>query len=398
MSLLDDPRIYRVLGANAVSSIGSGVTMIAVPWLIVNRPGGPQIFGYAMSAMTLVLVIFLPFYGWLVDRSSRKTVLLAGELFGLFSGALFVALGVAAGNFETWHLVGIQSAGMLYYTLHYPALFAFNQEVFAREQYGQLASYVEIQGQSASMLSGAIGALVLEKLPLEWILGVSTLTYFGSWWLLRSIPYTRDPQRVPATTSVWAQITEGYHYLVARPRFALFLVCAFMPFVGIMIGNYLFPIYTAETLRAPGWVFGAGEMAFAIGAIAAGFFTPGVTRDLGPKRTILLGVGLAGLSALTFALVPVVAIYLLGNVTLGYGNASSRVARSTIMLETVPNALIGRVNVLFNLFERIARTVVIAALTAQVAVYGASLGFAFIALLLGMAWVGALFGRAETER
>lgn len=371
--------------------------MIAVPWLIVNQPGGGRIYGYAMSAVTLLLVFFLPYYGWLVDRSSRKTVLLAGEWFGLLSGGLFVTLGLVAGRFELWHLVGIQSAGMLYYTLHYPALFAFNQEIFAREQYGQLASYVEIQGQSASMIAGALGALVLEKLPLEWILGASTLTYLASWAMLRGIPYRPDPNRVPATTPIRAQLTEGFHYLAARPRFALFLVCAFMPFVGIMIGNYLFPIYTADTLHAPPWVFGAGEMAFAIGAIAAGFGTPILTRRLGPQRAILLAIALAGLSALTFAFVPIVWVYLLGNVTLGSGNASARVARSTIMLQTIPNALIGRVNVLFNLFERVARTVCIFGLTGLVATHGAWLGFAFIALLLGLAWIGASLGRPEGE-
>lgn len=371
--------------------------MIAVPWLIVHRPGGAQVYGYAMSAMTLLLVFFLPYYGWLVDRSSRKTVLLAGELFGLFSGALFVTLGLVAGRFELWHLVGIHSAGMLYYTLHYPALFAFNQEIFAREQYGQLASYVEIQGQSASMIAGALGALVLERLPLEWILGGSTLSYVASWLMLRGIPYRPDPNRVPATNPILQQLTEGLHYLATRPRFALFLICAFMPFVGIMIGNYLFPIYTAETLQAPPWVFGAGEMAFALGAIAAGFGTPILTRELGPQRAILLAIALAGLSALTFALVPLVWVYLLGNVTLGCGNASARVARSTIMLESIPNALIGRVNVLFNLFERLARTVCIFVLTGLVATHGAWLGFAFIATLLGLAWVGAWVGRPEAE-
>jgi MFS family permease len=68
VSLLRDPRIHRVLGANAVSSIGSGVTMIAVPWLIVQRPGGAQAFGYATATVTLALVFLLPYYGWIVDR------------------------------------------------------------------------------------------------------------------------------------------------------------------------------------------------------------------------------------------------------------------------------------------------------------------------------------------
>lgn len=38
-SLLRDPRIFRILGANALSYVAVGVTMITVPWLIVQAPG-----------------------------------------------------------------------------------------------------------------------------------------------------------------------------------------------------------------------------------------------------------------------------------------------------------------------------------------------------------------------
>jgi hypothetical protein len=50
-SLYKDRRFYLILAANLLSSIGSGITMIAVPWLLVSKGDGATIFGYATIVM-----------------------------------------------------------------------------------------------------------------------------------------------------------------------------------------------------------------------------------------------------------------------------------------------------------------------------------------------------------
>lgn len=393
MSLLRDPRIHRVLGANAVSSIGSGVTMIAVPWLIVQRPGGPRVFGYATAGITLALVLLLPYYGWLLDRYSRKTVLLAGEGFGLVVTTGFLLLAIVRGEFATWHLVGIFSAGTLYYTIHYPALFAFNQEVFELAQYRQLAGLVEVQGQTASVIAGGLAAVLIGRVDLSLLLGLSTVSYLLSFLILRPFPYVRSAERTTSKLSALQQIGEGWRYLGERPGFAIFLFCAFLPFVGVMVSNYLFPIYATRALQAGSAVFGAGEVTFALGSILAGLTIPRMTESIGSYRTVLLTVAMFAVAAGLLALFPAVALYLVLNAMLGWGNAGSRVARSTIMLTAVPNALIGRVNVLFNLLERLLRTFILLYLTSQVDRLGAPFGFGLVAVLAAIAWVGIAANR-----
>lgn len=392
-SLLRDPRIYRILGANALASLAVGVTMIAVPWILVQQPGGEALFGYATALLTLVLVFFLPYYGWLVDRFPRKRMLLAAQLFALGSTAVLAAAAWVHGKFEPWHLVGLYSAGTVYWTIHYPALFALNQEIFPREQYAELASYAEIQGQTASVVSGALAALLLDRAPLGWITGGSLVAFVGSLALFASVPYAPLVARAPSGLSAWAQVAEGVRFFTRRPRFGLFLAAAFVPFIGIMIGNYLFPIYAHRTLGASAWVFAAGEITFAVGAIGAGFTIPLLMRARGSFRTVALAVGVCAASAALLAAWPAVALYLVLNATLGWGNAGARVARSTILLRHVPNALIGRVNVLFNLFERIVRTLALGAITGLVTARGPQLGFGLVAGLTGVALLAVLLTR-----
>jgi len=367
--------------------------MIAVPWLIVQRPGGAQAFGFATAGVTLALVFLLPYYGWIVDRHSRKIVLLAGQLFGLFSTGLFLALALWRGEFETWHFVGIFTAGTLYYTIHYPALFAFNQEIFAPSQYRELAGLVEVQGQTASVIAAGLAAFLIDRVPLSLLLGFSALSFLVGFFLLRQVPYARSPDRVHSTLSALGQVAEGWRYLHERPGFALFLICAFIPFVGVMVSNYLCPIYTTRALQAGPIVFGIGEMTFAFGAIFAGLSIPRMSEAIGNYQTVLWTVGMATLAAVMLALFPVIWLYLILNALLGWGNAGSRVARSTIMLTFIPNALIGRVNVLFNLLERLLRTFIVLLLSSRMDELGAPFGFGLIAVLIGFAWIGAALSR-----
>ena len=76
--LIRDTRVQRLLLANITGSIGSGITIVAIPWLLVHRAGGDQIYGYATIGTTIALFLFMPHYGTWIDGHSRKTMLLAG--------------------------------------------------------------------------------------------------------------------------------------------------------------------------------------------------------------------------------------------------------------------------------------------------------------------------------
>ena len=125
--LLRDSRVQRLLLANITGSIGSGVTIIAVPWLLVQQAGGDRLYGYVTLATTVALFLFMPYYGTWLDRHSRKRMLLIGELFGATATLTMAAWAFFSQRVEAWQLMTSYFCGMLYYTLHYPAKFAFVQ-------------------------------------------------------------------------------------------------------------------------------------------------------------------------------------------------------------------------------------------------------------------------------
>ena len=56
-ALYKDRRFQAVVAANVLSSIGSGITMLAIPLLLVASPHGNRLFGTIMLIMTVISII-----------------------------------------------------------------------------------------------------------------------------------------------------------------------------------------------------------------------------------------------------------------------------------------------------------------------------------------------------
>lgn len=398
--LLRDPRIRRLLLANITGSIGSGVTLFAVPWLLVQQPGGNASYGAVTVVTTIALFFFMPYYGVWVDHHSRKTMLLGSELFGFLATATMAAVCAYHGGYGLWSLSVIYFCGMLYYTLHFPAKFAFLQQVFDRSQYQSLMGLMEIQGQTAMMIAGGLGAVLVEHVSLTTILILDAATYLFSFAIQSTIPYRSthlEGSNGAARISAWRAIGEGWQWLRDRPRLAVFFAASLMPFIAVMVGNYLFPIYIAQTLRAGSWVFGAGEIAFAIGAVLAGIWLPRLIAVHSARNTVPITMGLFAVGAALLVLFAEVAPYLAAAVLLGFGNAGSRVARSAAMLHLIDNKVMGRVGSFFHAYDRVLRTVLTSTVIAIVAAGGARPAFALLLVLVVIALIAVIRSRSALQ-
>ena len=425
-ALLRDTRVTRLLVANTLGSIGSGVTIFSVPWLLVHQPDGNAAFRWITIATTLALFVVLPYWGAWVDRHSRKTALLTSELWGLFAALSMALTGLVLGGFATWQLMTIYFCGMLYYTLHYPAKFALIQQMFDRSQYQSLIGLLEIQGQTAMMIAGGLGGLLVEHVPLWGILLFDAATYLISFLIQSTLPYTATHLTVSAPhvsgradfsplsssptgglksalpqthaapsprAGVWQSVAEGWRWLRDRPRLTVFLTCSLLPFIVVMAGNYLFPIYVSQTLRAGAGWFAGGEIVFALGAILAGAILPRLIAQHRAATTIpgTMLVFLVGLALVTFVRHPL--IYLAAGALLGFGNAGCRVARSTLLLNLVPNDMMGRVGGFYSVFDRLLRTGLVLAM-GIIEISGPPAGFMILLAVVALALVGVMQTRS----
>ena len=363
-NLYYDSRFRLIVSANIASSIGSGITMIAIPWMLVSSDNGNKVFGYITIGMTILSFILTPFIGNLVDKVSRKKLLIISEIVCFALLGIFSLIGFIGLSYEIWHYTIIYIIGSLYYTIFYPTMFALNQEIFTKDQYKSLNGTMEVQGQLSSMIAGALASILLMKWDLHYILLLNTISYGAAIYFYLKLPYVR--LSIEKTEKVVnSQVSQGIRYMLARPSMFIFLLFSFMPFIGVMLTNYLFPVYLVDVFKADASVYGIEGMIYAIGAIIAGVFVPTLSSKFGNEKTIIFGVLVytIAISLIVFVDLPV---YLSLMLFLAIGNSSARVARNSFLMDHIPNNIIGRVDSLFRTLGLLIRILLLALFTEMV--------------------------------
>ncbi|WP_419957649.1 MFS transporter [Psychrobacillus psychrotolerans] len=362
-NLYKDSRFRLIISANIASSIGSGITMIAIPWMLVSSDDGNKVFGFITIGMTILSFILTPFIGNLVDKVSRKKLLIVSEIVCFVLLFIFSLLGFMGLPYEIWHYTIIYMIGSLYYTIFYPTMFALNQEIFTKDHYKSLNGTMEVQGQLSSMIAGGLASILLMKWELHYILLLNTISYGAAIFFYLKLPYVRLP--TIKTEVVKSQVSEGIRYMLARPAVFIFLLFSFMPFIGVMLTNYLFPVYLVDVLEADASVYGIEGMIYAIGAVIAGVFVPTLSSKFGNEKTIVFGILVytIAISLIVFVDLPV---YLSLMLFLAIGNSSTRVARNSFLMDHIPNNIIGRVDSLFRTLGLLIRILLLALFTEMV--------------------------------
>lgn len=362
-NLYKDSRFRLIISANIASSIGSGITMIAIPWMLVSSEGGNKVFGFITIGMTILSFILTPFIGNLVDKVSRKKLLIISEIVCFVLLFIFSLLGFMGLPYEIWHYTIIYMIGSLYYTIFYPTMFALNQEIFTKDHYKSLNGTMEVQGQLSSMIAGGLASILLMKWELHYILLLNTISYGAAIFFYLKLPYVRLPTL--KSEVVKSQVSEGIRYMLARPAVFIFLLFSFMPFIGVMLTNYLFPVYLVDVLEANASVYGIEGMIYAIGAVIAGVFVPTLSSKFGNEKTIIFGIMVytIAISLIVFVDLPV---YLSLMLFLAIGNSSTRVARNSFLMDHIPNNIIGRVDSLFRTLGLLIRILLLALFTEMV--------------------------------
>ncbi|HET7657741.1 MAG TPA: MFS transporter, partial [Bacillales bacterium] len=292
-------------------------------------------------------------------------------------------------------LMGLYLAGELYFSFHYPAVFALTQEMFPKKWYVKINSVMEIQGQTAGMLAGGLAGILVQHWGLANILWVDAGTYLVSFILYGFLKYqhTARPEERERKVTFLSDVQEGWAYLKVRPRMIIFFLATFIPFLVVLVTNYLFPVFVAHTLHASATVFATYEVIFAAGAVCAGTFVGLLNNRLGLKKVLVLNASLFTLAIFLIAFIPSVAVFLALQAVLGWGNAGIRINRKTLMMEEVPNRLIGRVNSFYASVGIAIRVTLIGSFTLSVSHTGASFSVLILGIILVLAVASIVVSR-----
>jgi MFS family permease len=393
LDLFSDKQFRRLFFANLLSSCGQGMTIIGIPWYLTRRFGGATEVGVLMVVSAMVAFFLSLYFGLLVDRYPRKLLLQSENIVGFVLQSSLGAIGLFIAV-ETWQVYVSYLMTIVLFQLHYPALYALTQESFDRKHYAHLSGLLEILGQSASVIAGAVAGQLLENPNgVALVLILDGLTYAAAFVILfpyryRIVVGMQIVEVERALFKIRREFSETIMYFKSVPCLFTFGVSLFTAFIVLLVIDLINPIFVSQSLRETAWVYTSMESIYAVGALAAGLFARRAASAFGDKVIYISAFVLFFVVLVLNAIFPSLWMALFMMLGVGWSNAALRVSRLTVFLQIVPIAFQGRVSSFINSFGIVLRTIMLSIFTVLLTVILPETAYLWASAIIMVAFIG----------
>jgi MFS family permease len=333
-------------GGQAVSQTGTWMQQFAQGWVVTTL--APSAFALASVnlAASIPTLILMPFGGVTADRMERRRILLVTQW---AMGVLAVLMGalVLSGRLHLWHIWLIALLLGLATAFDLPAYQSFYPQLVAREDLPQAIALNQATFNGSRIIGPALAAWFVARWGMAaafFANGASFLAVIGSLLLIR--PRT-TATRGPSNTRHF--MAEGLRYAWKQPRLlALFGITAITTMFVFPNVSILMPFYAKHVLQV-----GPGALGAIMAVSGAGAFLGAACLLALPRSArigwIMLALIVNTLSLSLLAWSQSLGLTIVSVAILSLGIASSLGVASTIVQESVEDALRGRVMSLYSL-------------------------------------------------
>lgn len=338
----------RVWTGSVISSTGDEITLLALPWLVLQLTHSPFQLGLVAGLRNLPFLLFTLIAGVYADRWDRRRIMLAADLlrfaclatipiaafFGFLTIVQIYLVAFLAGTGRVWFDVA-------HYAL-LPGIVENDQLVDANSKF-QTSDGVSV------LLGPSIGGFLIKLAGAANAIAVDAASFLVSAAAIFTLPSLRALQS-PAERGWKAQLVGGLRYLVQhRPIFENALALLALLFFTTMV-DAVFVFYAQHELHLDAALTGVLLAAAGLGPIIFGSLAPLVRRHFRTGQVmvataILSGPLLAVLDVAVFVPKPF-AIALAGaSLALSFGMAALwNVATLSYRQAVIPGHLMSRVN------------------------------------------------------
>lgn len=300
---------------STIDMLGSQVSLIALVWLVKESTHSAEAVGALYSAGQAPLAIGCFLLGPLLDRFSRRRLMVMDNLVrGLLMGAL--ALLALGGDLQVWLVLVILGLSAFLSATTTIGASAITPALLEDGGLLQTANALnQTRWQVAYMVGPAVGGLLLALFRPESVLLGDAVTFLLFALALAALP-TRVDQRLERPSSYWASLKEGARFLVGSRPLREVTLHTFL--FNLAYGPFLVALPFLIDLRLGGGAAALGllQSALAAGSLVGGFLVPflpeGRTRETIVVITMLWGLFTLPLLWITSLPLAMGAIFLAG--------------------------------------------------------------------------------------
>jgi MFS family permease len=336
-------REYRALWlGQTVSNLGISVSSFGYPLLVLTATGSAVKAGLVGTVLAVTAFLLRLPAGVLVDRWSRKGILVACDVGRAANAAAFAAV-LAAGHFYYPHVLLVAFVEAALGVFFGPAESAAVRRVVAPEQVREAVAANQSRGAIPGVVGPPLGGVLFaasRSLPFA----LDAISYLVSLACVLSVRTTLQADRAPATGDrhpLW-EVFDGLRWIRQR-AFLRTLLLLFMGF-GLVLGSIGLVILVLA--RDRGASVGELGVMFAItaaGGVLGALASPRILGRVSPRKLVVAFAWIATVA--TFSLTIAHSPYVLGAagaVTFFFVPPLNAVAFAYVA-EEAPDALQGRV-------------------------------------------------------
>lgn len=336
--LLAHGDFVRLWVAQGVSNLGDWVYALAVATSVAHRHGAAGILAVLMIAEVAPAAVAGMLGGPLVDRLSRKRLMVGADL----ARAAAVASLLPLAPPSVPHLYGVAVILGLLRAMSQPSLHASIPNVVPRDRIVAANALVSATYHTAVMAGPVAGGILVAAVGPPAAFALNATTFALSALLIAGV---RLPPRAAASEagSHVRLLVDGFRYTLGTPLVRAVLLVTGLVMVAAAIRSPLEPVFVVNDLgggpAALGLVGGAWGLGMLLGSLAA----PSLAARWPRERLLSASVALVGACVLVASRAQGVPGLLLPWVVGGACNALGTVSYESLLQERTPDAVRGRV-------------------------------------------------------
>jgi MFS family permease len=338
----------RVWAGSIISGTGDEITLLALPWLVLQLTHSPFQLGIVAGLQHLPFLLFTLIAGVYADRWDRRRIMLGADLLRFASlatipiAALFGALTIV----QIYVIAFLAGTGRVWFEV---AHYALLPGIVEPDQLVDANSKFQVTDGVSVLLGPSIGGFLIKLAGAASAIAIDALSFLVSAATIFTLPSLRAAQS-PEERGWRAQLVGGLRYLVQhRPIFENALALMALLFFITMV-DAVFVFYAQHELHLDAALTGIVLGAAGLGPIIFGSLAPRISRSFRIGQLMVsaaISVGpLLAVMDLALILPRPLAIALVGaSVALSFGMVTLwNVATLSYRQTVIPGHLMSRVN------------------------------------------------------
>ena len=252
--------------ANSFADVGSHIRAFGIAWVALELSDSQLWVGLALGATALPIIVLSLLSGALVDRISKRQIIMFSQV--ILTGLLFLIVFLAVTDrLQVWHLPIITLGVGAVFAFLQPAREVFVIESIKKDQILTANSLGALSNNAGEMLAPALAGIAIARYGAESPFVLAGIVYIVATALIlrtRSSVTLTDPG---TRHSLLNEIREGVTYAVSNKRVLALLVIAATAVFGTAIIPLL-PVYGRDVLGA-----GPSGYGMLVASLAGGYLT-----------------------------------------------------------------------------------------------------------------------------